>query len=284
MNTLEMAKQKYDTVPIPEELSDRVLSEIRKADLRQQKSGFVRKWCLRVAAAAAVLAIGFGIKVNTDTVFAAEMGSVPVIGKLVRVLTVQSYRSQTEDLGIAVDIPKIEMISADLKGSTDKINEEIYDLCQQYVRDTTDKAREYKEAFLATGGTEEEWKDHNLKIRVNYEIMSQSERYLSVAIIGSQNWAAAYNETHYYNFDLKTGKQLDLKDILGKDYANIAETAIRRQIDESPDAALYSLENWNRITKDTAFYLNQSGNPVIVFDKYEIAPGSMGYPKFEIRQ
>ena len=36
------------------------------------------------------------------------------------------------------------------------------------------------------------------------------------------------------------------------------------------------------IADDQAFYLNQAGNPVVLFDKYEIAPGYMGAQEFEI--
>ena len=36
------------------------------------------------------------------------------------------------------------------------------------------------------------------------------------------------------------------------------------------------------ISDDTPFYINENGNPVIVFEKYEIAPGYMGYQEFEI--
>ena len=31
-----------------------------------------------------------------------------------------------------------------------------------------------------------------------------------------------------------------------------------------------------------AFYINEAGNPVVVFQKYEIAPGSSGVLEFEI--
>ena len=36
------------------------------------------------------------------------------------------------------------------------------------------------------------------------------------------------------------------------------------------------------ITKDARFYINENNNPVIVFEKYEIAPGSSGSVEFEI--
>ena len=36
------------------------------------------------------------------------------------------------------------------------------------------------------------------------------------------------------------------------------------------------------IDEDQTFYLNQAGNAVVVFEKYEIAPGYMGMQEFEI--
>ena len=36
------------------------------------------------------------------------------------------------------------------------------------------------------------------------------------------------------------------------------------------------------ITPETNFYINEAGNPIIVFQKYEIAAGAAGMPEFEI--
>lgn len=284
MNPIENAKQNYDTVPIPGELSERVLSEIQKSDLRRKhiKSFQRRKWLQRSIAAAAAIVILFGVKVNTDTVFAAEMHSVPVIGALAKVLTVHSYQSETKDLSISVDVPAIEMISTDLTGSTDAVNQEIYNLCQQYANEAITRANEYKEAFLATGGTEEEWAAHNIRIQVGYEVKYQSDRYLSVAILGTESWTSAYSETRYYNFDLTTGKLVTLKDLLGENYTEIAEDSIRKQLAEKPNSTDYTLDEWSGVTDTTSFYLSPAGNPVITFDKYEIGPGSLGTPAFEI--
>lgn len=284
MNPIESAKQNYDAIPIPEELSERILSEIQKSDLRRKhtKSFQRRKWLLRSVAAAAAVVILFGVRVNTDTVFAAEMHSIPVLGALAKVLTVHSFHSESEDMSISVEVPGIEMISADLAGSTDAVNQEIYNLCEQYANEATNRALEYKKAFLTTGGTEEEWAAHDIRIQVSYEVKSQSDRYLSVAVLGTENWSSAYSETRYYNFDLATGKVVTLRDLLGENYAEIAEASIRKQIAEKPNASDYTLDEWNGVTDTTSFYLNPSGNPVIVLEKYEIGPGSMGTPAFEI--
>ena len=43
MNQMEEAKRNYDAVPIPQELSERVLSEIKKADLRRKGIRILQK-------------------------------------------------------------------------------------------------------------------------------------------------------------------------------------------------------------------------------------------------
>ena len=43
-----------------------------------------------------------------------------------------------------------------------------------------------------------------------------------------------------------------------------------------------AMGGFTTVTEDTHFYINQAGNPVVVFDKYEVAPGFMGQQEFEI--
>lgn len=288
MTQISDAKKRYDEIPIPEELSGVVRSAIdystvRKKKIRKRQKSRMGK---KVLAAAAAVAVVFTLGLNTSTAFAESMGELPVIGPVARVLTFRSYEKTTEDLSISVDIPSVEMIGED-SGLADDLNEEIYARCEEYAQEAVQRAEEYKEAFMATGGTEEEWAAHNIEIKVWYEIKSQTEHYLSFAVMGTENWVSAYNETRYYNVDLSTGKTVTLQDLLGDDYIRIADESIQKQIQERSSAgeAVFFTEEeggFTGITEDTKFYINEAGNPVIVFDQYEIAPGSEGMPEFEI--
>ncbi len=293
MNRMEDAKKKYDEVPIPEELSERIQWEVQKADSRRRKaaedSGRKRKrhlygWQKGLAAAAAAMAV-FVTALNTSTVFAQSMGELPVIGAIAKVLTFRSYEMETEDdLHISVDIPSIEMIAEGTGNLAESVNEEILKMCEQYADEAVERAKEYRQAFLDTGGTEEEWAAHNIQIKVWYEVKAHTDRYLSVAVMGSENWTSAYSETRYYNFDLEKGRQVTLEDLLGEDYAAIADASILSQIPEKEaESGLdYWEEDFTGVTEDTKFYINEAGNPVIVFGEYEIAPGAAGQPEFEI--
>lgn len=281
MKSMEEAKRKYDEIPIPSELSKRVGKEIEKANMKRKKILVFRRRVQKGTAAAAAVVVLFTAALNTNTAFAETAGQLPVIGPVARVLTFRSYQTEEEDLKISVEIPTIEMISEDMNGLEQSVNKEILALCEQYAQAAKTRAEEYRQAFLDTGGTEEEWAAHNIEIKVWYEVKSQTDEYLSLAIMGTENWSSAYSETKYYNFDLKEGKLVTLQDILGDEYQQIANESIQNQMKENSE--IY-WDDFEGIQEDTPFYLNESGNPVIVFEKYEIAPGSEGQQEFEIKR
>ena len=178
------------------------------------------------------------------------------------------------------------MIAEDTGITVDEINREILDRCNQYADDAVLRAEEYRTAFLETGGTEEEWAEHKIKITVDYEIKQQNNDYLSFVVRGTENWTTAYSESKYYNLDLRTGEMVTLKDMLGSDYLELANESIKEQIAERQKAGetFFTEEEggFAGIWEDAKFYINENNRPVIVFEKYEIAPGSSGEIEFEI--
>lgn len=293
MNTIKNAKTIYDNIPIPSELNERVQKAIEQSAAQRNAAKKVtpiyQKRLFRFSACAAAVVIAFTGALNTSVAFATEMQELPVIGAIARVLTFRSYETEENGVKISVNIPEIEMISQDTNNVSDTVNQEILALCEEYVAEAEKRAEDYKKAFLETGGTEEEWAKHNLSIDVGYHITSQSDDYLSFSVYGTENWVSAYNETRYYNMDLKTEQFITLKDILGEDYINLANESIKKQIEERTKEQgdiFFPAESggFTSISDKTNFYINETGNPVIVFDKYEIAIGAAGTQEFEIQK
>ena len=152
---------------------------------------------------------------------------------------------------------------------------------------------EYKSAFIQTGGTEEEFKAKNIVVDVSYDVKSESANHLSMILNANENLVNAHNVSYFYNINLNTGENISLKDILGEDYINIANESIKSQIenqiktDENVSYFGYgdnaNIDGFEAITDETNFYINENGNPVVVFEKYEIATGFMGKVEFEIK-
>lgn len=296
MRQIEDARKRYEEIPIPAELSGRVKAAIVRSE-EKRKSQRQRIPTVRIrrkhriwgtcAGMAAALVLVFTTALNTNTAFAEMAAGLPVIGAAARILTFRSYERDEGDWKISVEIPSVEMIAKDTNGLDSALNQEIYDLCSQYADEAVERAREYKKAFMETGGTEEEWEAHDINIHVGYEIKAQTEAYLSFAVQGTENWSSAYSETKYYNIDLKDNKMVTLADVLGHDYARIADESILRQMEdmeEKDGIAFWSKSEggFTGVTDKTVFYMNEKENPVIVFDKYEIAPGAYGKLEFEI--
>ena len=296
MRQIEDARKRYEEIPIPAELSGRVRAAIVRSE-EKRKSQRQRIPTVRIrrkhriwgtcAGMAAALVLVFTTALNTNTAFAEMAAGLPVIGAAARILTFRSYERDEGDWKISVEIPSVEMIAKDTNGLDSALNQEIYDLCSQYADEAVERAREYKKAFMETGGTEEEWEAHDINIHVGYEIKAQTEAYLSFAVQGTENWSSAYSETKYYNIDLKDNKMVTLADVLGHDDARIADESILRQMEnmeEKEGIAFWSKSEggFTGVTDKTVFYMNEKENPVIVFDKYEIAPGAYGKLEFEI--
>lgn len=292
MGKLDKMKEKYDQITIPEELNSRIQQEIQKSRKQQEeKNGAGRIHRFRriirsVEAAAAAVCILFTAALNTSPAFAKEAVQLPVIGGLARILTFRSYETEKDDIAVSVEIPTIEMITEDTGITVDGINQEILARCNQYADDAVSRAEDYRTAFLETGGTLEEWAEHKIKIIVGYEIKQQNGDYLSFVVRGSENWTNAYDESRYYNLDLSTGKIVTLQDMLGDDYVRVADESIREQIAEREKSGevFFTEEEggFAGISEDVKFYINENNRPVIVFEKYEIAPGASGEIEFEI--
>ena len=291
MSKLEIMKERYDQIKIPEELNMRIQQEIEKSRKQQgekRRAGRSRRFkrIIRSVEAAAAIGILFTAALNMNPVFAKEAGELPVIGGLARILTFRSYETEKDDIAVSVEIPTIETIAEDTGVEVDKINQEILVRCNQYADEALRRAEEYRTAYLETGGTPEEWAEHDIKITADYEIKQQNNEYLSFVVRGTENWANAYSESRYYNLDLRTGKMVTLEDMLGGNYVELVNESIRKQIVERENAGevFFTAEEggFAGISEDVKFYINEDNRPVIVFEKYESAPGSSGEIEFEI--
>lgn len=330
MKELEKSKQCYDQIEIPEELNERVLQAIagakqnttqrKKAKAKEKRFKVVKSKRSRffsyVSTAAAAVLVCITLGLNTNETFAKEMGKMPVFGKLARVLTVRSFHGVDEKNGmeIDVDVPQValdtqtdeaavpETASLEADASTQDqaslvsdVNAQIEEIVESHMEKSKKDFAEYKEAFFATGGTQEEWADRTMDVNIHYDVKYQDEDILSLVLYVSEAWVAAYEEQHYYNLNLKENRSLTLKDLLGEDYVAIANQSILSQMQErmeedenyvywgiSEEDKELGIEGFTTVDDNTTFYINENGNPVVTFEKYSIAPGFMGVQEFEI--
>ena len=275
MNEFEQAKKEYEQIPVPEELADRVQAGIRQGRAKRMQ----RKWKRGAGAVAACLVLVVGT-LNISPTVAAAAADVPVLGGLFQILTVRSYQDTNEDRTVEVEQPG-------LSGGAlaQQVSEEIQERVDAKIAEGEEIIAQYKEAFLATGGTEEQWAEKDNTVSVTYDIKSQTDTTVSFVVDSYVSIANAYQEQVYYNLDLAENREITLADLLGENWVEICNESIRTQMAESEDPSVFFTEDMGGFTtvdETASFYINEAGNPVVVFPQYTVAVGAMGNVEFEI--
>ena len=234
----------------------------------------------------------FAVLVNVNPTFAKSMENIPVLSNLVEWLKIREIHEENDLDVIHAQIPNIANT-----GDTEfeqKINNKINEKIDEILTTAKNDAQEAKNTLM-------KYDDAHIfepiNIDISYEIKCKQNGILSFIITQTQRdnmHANVHTQKFIYNIDINQNKELTLEDLLGKDYKNIVNTQIKTQmkeIEENGTGDFFEPEDFpylehggwfEGIAEDQKFYINENGNVVIVFDKYEIAPGYMGMPEFEI--
>jgi len=271
------ARDEYNAAEIPAELDGRVRAGIAEGRRRRNRRMALRR---TVSGLAACLVLLFG-GLNLFPTFASAAADVPVLGGLFRVMTVRGYRSENEDRTLTVSEPAVSGGGAFEK----RINEEIQERVDAETAKGEKTVKEYKDAFLSTGGTEAEWAAHDNRVSVTYEVKSETDSVVSFVVRAQTSTSVGYESDAYYNLDVKNDRELTLKDLLGDDWVALCNRSVKAQMAASKDPGVFFTADqggFTTVDADTGFYINKAGNPVVVFPAYAVAIGSEGPVEFEI--
>lgn len=286
---LEAARTEYRKVQMSGEQLQELKETIEQAkrENRQEKSqGRVPRY---VAAALAAAALVFVIVPNTSAAAAYAMEKLPIIGSLVRVVTFRDYEYEDERNRAVIDVPKIEVEQADTEGLEEDVREELEKSTEEINAEIEEISGRLVQEFKASMENEMGYQD----LMVQSEVLATTQDYFTLKLLCYQGAGSGYQFNYYYTIDLNTGERLKLKDLFaeGADYITPISDNIKEQMRAQMAAdenVIYWLdqevEEWNfqSITEDVSFYLNENNNVVIGFNEGDVAPMYMGTVEFEI--
>ncbi|PNV62705.1 DUF3298 domain-containing protein [Clostridium sp. chh4-2] len=269
-------KKKYEEIPVPEQALERMKQGIESAK-KESKILKITKYMKNtgVTAAAAVLAIT--VLTNVNPTIANAMEQIPVIGAIAKVVTFRTYEDHTNNFEAEIQVPKIETENGQ---AADGLNKTIEEYAQSLIK-------QYEDDLKSSEG------QGNYSLTSNYEVVTDSEQYLSLRINTTLAIGSGTQYVKIFTIDKKTGEILTL-DSLFKDVPDYKEKIsqnIKKQMEDQMTADenifyFYHSENpeddFKGITGEESFYFNQTGDLVITFDEYEVAPGYMGAVEFTI--
>ncbi len=283
---LQKLRAVYEKPQMTEVQITQLHNHIREAKRMEQCKGKQTNG-FKIAAAAAVVAAGlFIILPNTSGTIAHAMEQIPIIGSLVKVVTFRDYEYEGDRNMADIEVPEIKAdgtlpdtaLQENLDRTTAEINAEIQKITDGLIA-------EFEKNLKDEMGYQD--------IVVKSEVLATTSDYFTLKLICYQGAGSGYQWNYFYTIDLKTGERLQLKDIFkeGTDYITPISDDIKRQMQARMDAdenVYYwlndEIEEWNfqSITDETSFYLNENGNVVIGFNEGDVAPMYMGTVEFEI--
>ncbi|MDD6810521.1 MAG: RsiV family protein [Lachnospiraceae bacterium] len=295
LKKIENAKKQYEVIKMSEaqiEAMKNRIDEAKKEKRKRNKGHAIRN----IAAAAAAVAVFVALP-NTSPTIAYAMSNIPVLGKLVEVVTFRDYQYESERNNADIKVPELVVenteqtidgdqesgkadgqIQENLKKTTEEINAEIQEITEQI-------AAEFEENLQYEEGYQD--------VLVKSEIIATTDDYFTLKLVCYRGAGSGAEWDYFYTIDLTTGNRLALKDLFveGADYITPISENIKEQMREQmkADEMVYywvddEIEEWNfkAITDETSFYLNEQNEIVVAFDEYEVAPGYMGCVEFVI--
>lgn len=268
--------RKEDTPAVPDfvhQMTEATLASLPEKMPLPKRTFSLRKSRAAIAACAAVLMLG--VLPNINPVYAKAVADLPVIGPLVRVLTI---RNDFLDDGS-------HLLDAEIPSLDDPANPDAATLINADIDQLTTAAigRFYSELELNGGGYG--------SIHIDYETILSTDDWFTLQLRISETSGSSDTALKYYHIDRIHGRYVTFGDLFtAEGYAAFeayildeiaARTAADPDVSYWPDEGSTG-ESLTALTDDQAFYFTADGTLVIVYDKYEIAPGSMGNPTFEI--
>lgn len=280
----ETMKNVYDNIEIPEELQEHVKTGINEGEQKAGEKGTSHvKWIVRIGSVAAAAVLAFGLLLHFNENAAYALSKVPVLGNIVKVVSFRDFEDSTGEMSASVHIPEVKVTGKDKKTEVEA-SKELNDQIKAYTDKIID---EYQKDVKDTKGKGRE------NVTTDYEVVTNNDRLFSLKINSVVQLNSSSNDTKVYHLDKKTGKCITLKDIFKDNthYRTTLTKEIKRQMREQMKAdkqKIYFIDmkdmNWQGVEKDADFYINGKGELVMLFDKYEVAPGYMGACQFTISQ
>ncbi len=213
---------------------------------------------------------------NCMPAMADALEAVPVLGSIVRVADLRSYALRWGDTGMTVQDPVLDgdgPVVDDLTARKDAFLERMREKFLAYAD------RKYR-GYVAED--------------ITYDVVRDDEKLFILRFRATLNAGGSADYSRCITLDKRTGRVLELSDLFLPDsnYLFPISREIQAQMAEQNDAGEGSYflpggiwaeeECFHSIEPDQNFYINESGQLVIVFAEYEVAAGSMGEPEFVI--
>lgn len=274
----QMAAKEKIVMPVSvQEKVEATLSTLPRIEKAPQKQFSPRP---KIAVAAACLAfVLLFVMPNVSVAYAQSMEKIPIIGDLIHVVTIRNYFYSDRNHELDVDVPNI--FNSTDGSAAEHINQDVDALTQKLV----DQFYSEVKGIGAEGHS---------SLYTDYVVQTNTPRWFTLKLSVHIVAGSGTSYFKYYHIDRASGEIIQLSDLFTTpDFnkiitENIKEQMRQRMAEDSKQVYFMKTAGFGfefaNVDPAHNFYFNDAGDLVIPFDKYEVAPGSMGCPEFVIEK
>ena len=229
-----------------------------------------------ISTAACILFVMLVVLPNLSVTYAHAMENIPIIGDLVEIFTIRNYFYSDGRHELDAEVPEVN----------DPNNEQVSDLINKDVNELTSaviqKFYDDLEISHDTGYG---------SIYIDYETVTNTDEWFTLKLTVSEVQASSNTYFKFYHIDRTSGTYVTFGDLIDSEDFGAIEQIIREQMEAEmaadPDVVYWTEDtelgqSITALSTDQNFYFDDAGNLVIVYNKYEVSPGSMGCPEIVI--
>lgn len=277
----EQISNHLNSIEIPKELEACVNQSIQEGLKKRERKVAMKRWMRTITASAAMITVGFVGTANLSPTFAQSLSDIPVLNRLVEVVTFKQFSYEEDTYTATLEAPVIEGLQ------DNKLQEA---LNHKYIEENKELYKQFEEEVASM---QEFGETGHLGTQSGFEVKTNNDEILSIGryvvnMVGSSSTTMTYDTIDKKNEILITLPSL-FKD---SSYTMVIADNIKEQMRErmaQDSNQMYwiagdenSIDGFDTLDPEQEFYITEEGKLVISFDKYTVAPGAMGVQEFEI--
>lgn len=225
-----------------------------------QRKGYWKAWS---AAAAVALFVALP---NVSVSAASAMERVPVLGSLVRVITLRNYVYDDGHSTADVSLPQVSGAGAAGEDVNQAVQANIHQLLDEFYADV--------DPISQAGGYQ--------GLSVSYDVVTDNEHWFTLRVNAVRTQGSSDEMLRYYHIDKDTGTVVTLSALFPQDsdYVSVLSQQVREQLEAREGNAFF--QDFTAIDPEQSFYWGEDGSLVLVFDEGTVLPASYGNPEVEI--
>ena len=227
-------------------------------------------------AVACILFVMLVLLPNISVTYAQAVENIPIIGNLVEIFTIRNYFYSDDHHELDAQVPQVN--DPNNQNASNLINKNVNELTSAVIQQFYDELEISHDKGYGS-------------IYIDYETVTNTDEWFTLKLTVTELAASSNTYFRFYHIDRTTGTYVTFGDLFDEaDYPALEQLILkqmRQEMDENEDAVYWIDgaevgESFTALSGQQNFYFDKSGNLVIVYNKYEVGPGSMGCPEIEI--